>query len=155
MNLPFMRIDPQSNQRYETDPINYINTWMRAFVCLKLFSLMRYEKRGSKGKTHIVFNHRKTQKNIDKPLFFFFFLPLFLTVRPRSSVTKITPLYPVLCSSDFSDKCHSRTFFYQYQRELSYWRETNPGLPHGKWEFYHWTTRALLRQSLPSWRHSG
>ena len=68
---------------------------------------MRYEKRGSNAKTPIFFNHRKTQKNIDKP---FFFLPLFLTVRPRDSVTKITPFYPVLCSSDFSDKCHSHFF---------------------------------------------
>ena len=25
-DLSFMRSDPQSNQRYETDPINYINT---------------------------------------------------------------------------------------------------------------------------------
>ena len=25
-DLPFMRSDPQSNQRYETNPINYINT---------------------------------------------------------------------------------------------------------------------------------
>ena len=140
LNLPFMRSDPQSNQRYETDPINYINTWMRAFVCLKLFSLwdMKNEE----------VTHRKTQKNIDKPLFFSS-LPLFLTVRSRNSVTKITPFYPVLCSSDFSDKCHSRTFFQQYQRELTYWRESNPGLPPGKWEFYHWTTGALLRQSLP------
>ena len=92
---------------------------------------MRYEKRGSNAKTPIFFNDRKTQTNIDKPLFFSF-LPLFLTVRPRSSVTKITPLYSVLCSSDFSDKCHSRTFFHQYQRELTYWRESNPGLPPGK-----------------------
>ena len=87
---------------------------------------MRYEKRGSNAKTPIFFNHRKTQRNIDKPLLFFsFFLPSFL----RNSVTKITPFYPVLCSSDFSDKCHSRTFFHQYQRELTYWRESNPGLP--------------------------
>ena len=25
-DLPFMRSDPQSNQRYETNPINYLNT---------------------------------------------------------------------------------------------------------------------------------
>ena len=109
LNLPFMRSDPQSNQRYETDPINYINTWMRAFVCLKLFSL--WDMKNEELTQRLPFSSiTEKRKRILTSYCFFSFLPLFLTVRPRNSVTQITPFYPVLCSSDFSDKCHSDFF---------------------------------------------
>ena len=106
-DLLFMRSDPQSNQRYETDPIN---TWMRAFVCLKLFSL-RYEKRGSNTKTPMFFNQEKLKRILASHCFFFFsFFLYFLQSDLRIVLQKITPFYPVLCSSDFSDMCHSHFF---------------------------------------------
>ena len=84
---------------------------------------MRYEKRGSNAKTPIFFNHRKTQNNIDKPLVFPFFL-YFL----QSDLGVVLQKYDLYIRSYIAQT----TFFHQYQRELTYWRESNPGLPPGK-----------------------
>ena len=140
LNLLFMRSDPQSNQRYETDPINYINTWMRAFVCLKLFSL--WDMKNEEVTQRLPFSSMTEKRKIilTSPCFFPFFL-YFL----QSDLGVVLQKYDLYIRSYIAQT----TFFHQYQRELTYWRESNPGLPPGKWEFYHWTTHAFLRQSLP------
>ena len=96
-----MRSDPQSNQRYETDPIN---TWMRAFVCLKLFSLR--DMKNEEVTQRLLFSSI-TEKRKRILTSHCFFLSSFIslldakyTVRPKNSVAKITPFYPVLCSLD-------------------------------------------------------
>ena len=86
---------------------------------------MRYEKRGSNAKTPIFFNHRKTQKNIDKPLFFSLFLYFFI----RCEINSQTQEQCCKNNTFLSGPMQLRHILsYPYQRELTYWREPKPGL---------------------------
>ena len=96
-----MRNDLQSNQRYETGPIN---NWIRAFVCLKLFSI--WDTKNEEVRQRHLFSSitEKRKRTLTSHCFFSFFLSFSIRCEINSQT------YPVVCSSDFSDKCHSHFF---------------------------------------------